>query len=71
MVKPTEKRVYFTRHAQSEHEYVHVLICTFSPALTDCISVYSVTCNSNSQYPFHIAGGSPTLDLQSDIFDSS
>ena len=26
MVKPTEKRVYFTRHAQSEHEYVLVFI---------------------------------------------
>ena len=26
MVKPTEKRVYFTCHAQSEHEYVLVFI---------------------------------------------
>lgn len=59
MVKPTEKRVYFTRHAQSEHEYVLVLIRTFPPALTDCISVYSVTCNPNSQYPSHIAAASP------------
>jgi len=25
MIKPTQKRVYFTRHAQGEHKYVVVL----------------------------------------------
>jgi broad specificity phosphatase PhoE len=60
MVKPTEKRVYFTRHAQSELEYVLVLIRSFSPSLTNCFLVYSVTCNSNSEYPSNIAGGSRT-----------
>ena len=69
MVKPTEKRVYFTCHAQSEHEYVLVFI--FHPyvfsRLTNCVSIYSVACNSNSECPCDIAFGFATLDLLSDI----
>jgi len=46
-------------------------IPTISPALTNCVSIYSVACNSNSEYPCDTACGFATPDLPSDICDSS
>lgn len=47
MVKPTEKRVYFTRDAQSEHKYVLALEPWLSCSKQSYR--YSVTCNWNSE----------------------